>query len=134
MIETKVAYITLIEENILRIEYKPDCFVDIQEYEENLQAYKKLIKEEKVYLLTIAPPGASVSLEVRNKFSTRERSSFKIAEAFVISTSAHRLIANFVIKVQKPKHPLRFFGFEFEAMEWLMELKANEIVCDEIMI
>lgn len=128
MIETKVAYISLIEEDILRIEYKPDCYVDLEEYEENMLAYKKLMKTERVYILTIANPGANLSKEVRDKFSTPDRSAFKIAEAFVIFTLAQRIIANFVIKVQRPHHSLKFFSNENDAIEWLEKVKKKAVI------
>jgi hypothetical protein len=124
-IETTVSYITLIEGDILRIQFKPDCYVDVKEYEENLAAYKKLMPAEKVYLLTIAPPGANLSPEVRDKFSTAERSAFKIAEAFVIKSLPHKIIANFITKVQRPKHLLKFFDSEKKALAWLHALKKK---------
>jgi hypothetical protein len=125
MIETSVAYISLLDKDILRIEFKPDCFVDVREFEENMNAYKKLMTTEKVYLLTIATPGSSSSLEVRNNFSSPERSKFKHAEAFVISTLAHRLVANFVTRMRPPKHPLRFFNHEKDALRWLNKIREK---------
>jgi hypothetical protein len=121
-IETSVAVISVLEENILRIEFKPDCYIDIREFEENLCAYKKLMTTEKVYVLTIASPGATISREARDRFSSPERSTFKIAEAFVIESLAHKILADFVTRVQKPKHRLRFFNTEEKAMKWLKKL------------
>jgi hypothetical protein len=119
MIETKVAWISLLEKDVLRVEYKPDAFVDLEEFEENLRAYKKLMTTEKVYLLTVANPGAESSLAVRNQFASPERSAFKIAEAFVVSSLAQKLVANFVMKVQRPTHLLKFFNDEVSARAWL---------------
>lgn len=124
-IETKVAWISLLEKDVLRIEYKPDCFVDLPEYEENMRAYRKLMTTDKVYLLTIANSGAESSPAVRNMFASKERSGFKIAEAFVIASLAHKLVANFVMKVQKPVHILRFFNNEKEAKNWLYEQREK---------
>lgn len=123
MIETKVSRISLIGDDILRIEYKADCYVDIPEYEENMAAYKKLMKSEKVYVLTIANPGAESSPEVRKIFASKERASFKHAEAFVINSLAHKIVSNFVVNVLKPVHKLKFFNTETEAMNWLIKQK-----------
>jgi hypothetical protein len=127
MIETKVSWISMLDEDTLRVEFKPDAFVDVEEFQENLRAYKKLITTERVFMLTVANPGAETSVEVRNLFSSPERSSFKYAEALVISSLAQKLMANFVIKVQKPHHPLRFFNDEKDALKWLKEQKEKEL-------
>lgn len=124
-VETSVAWITLIGEDILRIEYKPYCYVDVAEFEENLQAYRTIMKTEKVFVLTIANTGAESSPEVRNIFASQQRSGFKIAEAFVISSLAQRIVANYVMKFQKPSHPLRFFNSEAEAMNWLLGQRSD---------
>jgi hypothetical protein len=125
-IETSTAKITLVEEDILRLEFRPNCFVDLAEFEENLAAYKKLIGDRKVYVLTIAPEGSNISAEGRNKFASKERSSFKLAEGFVISSLAHKIMANFISRMQRPAHPLRFFSKEEDALKWLRKIKAGK--------
>jgi hypothetical protein len=125
MIETKVAFVNLVEEDLIRIEYKPDAYVDIEAFAENLDAYKKLMTNGRVYFLTVVGEGATITQEARDLFATPERSSFKIAEAFVIKTMAHRIVANFVMKVQRPKHIMRVFSEEIEAMTWLKSVMKN---------
>jgi hypothetical protein len=125
MIETSVAYISLIDEDILRIEFKPDVYVDLPQFEENLRAYKELMKTDRVFLLTLVHAGAEMSLEVRNQFSSKERSAFKISEAFVISTLAHKIVANFILKLQMPPHRISVFSTEEKAMEWLKKERAD---------
>lgn len=120
-----MAWISLIDKDTLRIEYKPDVYVDVSEFEENMRAYKKLMRTERVFLLTIANAGSESSPEVRRIFTSKERSEFKIAEAFVISSLAQRIVANYVVRVQKPAHPLQFFSSENEASAWLSEQKAK---------
>lgn len=125
MIETSVAYITLIEEDILRIEYKPDVYVDLPQYEENLVVYRQLMKTDRAFIVTLVHPGAEMSLEVRNQFSSKERSAFKVSEAFVISTLAHKIVANFIMKLQKPQHNVEVFSTEEKAIEWLMQERSK---------
>jgi hypothetical protein len=125
VIETSVAFISLLDGDILRIEFKPDVFVEPGDMAENMEAYRKLVGDKKVYLLTIAPATSTLSPEARDLFASPGRSSFKLAEGFVISSLAHRIMANFISKVQKPKHPLRFFDSEEAAMKWLKEIKAK---------
>lgn len=127
-IETKSAYITKIDEDVVRVEIKKNYEITLSDLEENYNAYKQLFGDDmKLYILSVFNEGASTSLEVRNKFVSKERSAFKIAEAIVINSMAHRIVGNFVIKVQKPKHKMQAFGKEKEAMDWLLNerLKNN---------
>jgi hypothetical protein len=123
--ETKTAIVNLIDEAVLRIEFKQDSYITVPDFEENLLAYHKEMRTEKVYLLTVANSGVEPSPEVRALFSSKLRSEFKMAEAFVISSFAQRILANFVMKVQPPNHPLKFFNSETEAKEWLYEQRKK---------
>jgi hypothetical protein len=129
MIETRTCLISLLDTDVLRIEYKKDAFVEVEDFEENLRAYKKLMTTEKAYLLTVARSGAEPSPEVREIYVSKERSSFKLAEAFVISSLAQRIIANFIMRVQRPVHRLRFFTSEEEAKKWLY--RQRELISEE---
>lgn len=125
MIETSVAFINMIDSDILRIEYKPDVYVDLEQFDENMKAYRQLMTTERVFLLTVVNPGAEMSLEVRNLFASKERSKFKIAEAFVISTLAHKIMADFVLRVQRPHHKISVFTTEEKAIEWLKKIRVK---------
>src|SRR5574337_1480582 len=125
MIETSAAWISALEPDLLRVEYKPDVFVDVAELEENLQAYRKLMKAEKGYFLIVANLGTDMSAAARNLYATKERASFKIAEAFVLASMAQRLIGSFVVRVQHPKHLIRFFNSEEEAKKWLYKVREK---------
>ncbi len=123
--ETSTAHISLHDKDVLRVEYKANAYVDVMEFKENLEAYRRVMTTDKVYLLTIANEGAEPSPEVRKIFASKERSVFKIAEAFVLSSFAQRIIANFVMKVQRPHHPVKFFNSEEEARDWLYSVRAK---------
>lgn len=122
---TNSSRISKIDDDIIRIEFKPNHLITEEDFEENYKAYFKLMDREKFFLLSIANEGSSVAPEVRKKFSTPERSSFKLAEAFVIRTLAHRLVAGFVTKIQPPSHNLKFFENEREALKWLRQQVVN---------
>lgn len=125
MIETRVAWISVLEADVFRVEYKPDVFIDVTELEENLSAYRQLMTTEKAYFLVVANAGAELSAEARALYATKERASFKIAEAFVLASMAQRLVANFVMRVQRPKNVLRFFNSENEAKKWLYAVREK---------
>lgn len=55
-------------------------------------------------------------------FSVSEKGSrFRNADAFVITSLAQKIVANFYLKIEKPSVPTRFFTKEEEAVEWLSQ-------------
>jgi hypothetical protein len=121
VIKTSFATVTRIKSNFLRVEINANAHVDTEMLDEARLVYEKMVDSFPVYFLTIVNDGATVSIDARNYWSTPERCNLKIAEAFVIKNLAHRLIANFVYKVQKPKHKTKFFNSEKEALNWLLK-------------
>lgn len=50
---------------------------------------------------------------------------YSSADAFLISTFAHRLMATFYLRHYKPTNPTRVFQDVFDALDWI-ELKIQE--------
>lgn len=123
-IETRISYITKLASDVVRVEVKKDIEPELEDLEENYSAYQTLFSDNKLYFLVIFNKGSTTSLEVRNKFASKQRSAFKIAEAIVVNSISHKLIANFVLKVQKPKHQMKIFNNEKDALEWLLAIKG----------
>jgi hypothetical protein len=125
-IETKISYITKLDEDVVRVEVKKDVEPELEDLEENYNAYQSLFANKQLYFLVVFNKGASTSLEVRNKFASKQRSSFKIAEAIVVESMSHKLIANFVLKVQKPTHKMQVFNNETDALKWLLKERLKQ--------
>ena len=125
-IETKISFITKLDDDMVRVEVKKNVEPELEDLEENYNAYKKLFKAQKLYFLIVFNEGSNTSLEVRNQFASQNRSSFKIAEAIVVKSMPHKLIANFVLKVQKPEHKMQVFNNEKEALDWLLYQRENQ--------
>jgi hypothetical protein len=119
VLKTSVAEIKLLDDDFIRVEYRAGSYIDLGELEESVRAYRELVGNFKFYIITIANPNIIVSQRARNYWVTPKRSTIKIAEAFVIRDMAHRLIANFIVKFQPPKHTLKFFSAEQKAAEWI---------------
>jgi hypothetical protein len=124
-IETKLSYITKLDSDVVRVEVRKDIEAELEDLEENYKAYQSLFTHKKLYFLVVFNKGANTSLEVRNKFASKQRSSFKIAEAIVVESMSHKLIANFVLKVQKPTHRMQVFNNEPDALNWLLKVRLN---------
>lgn len=120
------ATVTKLHEDVICIEYHPDAHVDIPELNEALRAYTELMGDKKFYLLTIVNEGVTHSIEARKVWLKKKRSSFKLAEAFVINNLPHRLIANFVLRVTPPRHKAQYFPNEYRALAWLLKQKQTK--------
>ena len=70
-------------------------------------------------ILKIPGKYTSVDKDTRNHVSKGDGARFSIAEAFIISSLAHKLVANFYLKTNKPVVPTRFFTNQIEAEGWL---------------
>jgi hypothetical protein len=124
-IETQISYITKLGVDMVRVEVKKNIEAKVEDLEENYRAYQQLFGDNcKLFVLIVFNQGANASSEVRNKFA-ETRSDFKLAEALVVNSLPHRIIANFVFKVQKPRHKMHVFNNEDEALIWLKKQKAN---------
>ena len=125
-IHTTVATVTKLNEDLLCVEYHQDVYVDIAQLAEAREAYRKLMGEKKFYLLTVINSGVTHSLDARKEWLKKKRSTFKLAEAFVIDNLPHRMIANFVMRVTPPPHKMNYFANEYRALEWLLKQKARK--------
>ena len=69
--------------------------------------------------LFIACPGLSVSKEVREWGVTDSANKYTLTSAVVCNLLSHRIIGNFLIRVQKPPRPTKMFSNFEGAVEWL---------------
>ncbi len=70
-------------------------------------------------MLHIANDYVQVTEQARDYGSSEEGLRYSAAEAFVIKSLAHKLLANFYLKVNKPSVPTKFFGKKKDAENWL---------------
>lgn len=66
-------------------------------------------------------PHVDLDPEVRNWASSPNGNLFTTADALVISSLAHKLLANFYLKYNKPVKPTRIFNQQEKALKWLLE-------------
>lgn len=111
------------EDGILEIILSNYLTYDVNHLSDILVAIKELSKGKKIPLLHIAGDQTSVTPEAREYMSAPESLMYSLAEAYVIHTLAQRILANFYLKISKPKVPTRFFNDEKKAAEWLLSIK-----------
>ncbi|MBS1637474.1 MAG: hypothetical protein JST26_16280 [Bacteroidetes bacterium] len=88
---------------------------------ETLVHAEKEIGGQKLPVLVICPPSATTNVELLQALSKNQNNPYSSADAFVISSIAQKILANFYLKINKPERPTRFFNVESEAREWLKQ-------------
>lgn len=101
------------------INYPDNFSFTLKDSIESVNAIGEITKGIPHPLLKIAGKYTSVDKETRDHVAKGDGARFSIAEAFIIHSIAHKLIANFYINVEKPQKPTRFFSEIPSAEKWL---------------
>ncbi|MBC7865371.1 MAG: hypothetical protein IAF38_20515 [Bacteroidia bacterium] len=116
----------MLDDDFLRVEVNPGAEVLVEHLDEIWAAYDELLGEgKKFYIIVILPFDMHHLAETRKKWRNQKRSDRKIAEAFVLNGLGLALIANFVMRVEKPAHTMSYFDTEEKAMNWLEEIRRK---------
>ncbi|MEQ8909938.1 MAG: hypothetical protein RIC95_12140 [Vicingaceae bacterium] len=121
--ESRISYIELLPNNLVRVEVKKDIELEPEDLDENFKIYKSLLGDQKGLFLIVFHEGGQSNAETRAKFANNERAAIKQAEALVINNLAHRIESNFYKNVTRPDHPVEVFTEEQSAKEWLLDIK-----------
>ena len=120
--ETEKVIISLLEGGIVRVYVKEGAAIEEKDLHQFHAIYLDLMENDEAPFVVIFGKYSRSSKEAREKFANVQRAKFKSAEALVLNGLPHRIIANFYIKVYKPKHPTRIFSTEQEGVKWLKSI------------
>lgn len=114
------------QKNILFYRVKQDQVVDVAEIKEMLVYVQEFMGPVRHYAVIDFGGNLSSSTEARQVYADAEYlQKWRIADAFLVKSLPVRLIANFFIKVTKPKVNTRLFVDEAAAVNWLESLKES---------
>jgi hypothetical protein len=108
-IETTIAIITINNEGIGHQHFKDNVTMDIPEQIENLQAIQKLCNGKPTPFVATAGKNVIITKDARDNALSIEDQSPINASAIVVQNLAYRILAEFFIKVQKPKNTYKIF-------------------------
>ena len=112
------------EKNILFYRVKQDQVVDVPEMKEMLRYVEEFVGPKKHYAVVDFGGNLTSSTEARQIYAEAEYIlKYRIADAFLVTSLPVRLIANFFIKVTRPKVNTRLFTEEDKAVKWLETLE-----------
>jgi hypothetical protein len=104
---------------LLRVKILPGAEIELDDAIQNFTATKMLTNNDNYLVLVDGRVSLSVSREARNFASQVKTDEGRIAEAFIITSTANKLLGNFYINVNKPTVPTKIFSSEEKALEWL---------------
>lgn len=116
------------EKNILIYRIKQDITVDVAEIKEMVGYVKEFMGETKHMAIVDFGVSLGSTPECRKVYAEFDYIlNYRIADAFLVRSLSVRLIANFFIRVTKPKIPTRLFTSEAEAFKWLESFKDKPL-------
>jgi len=119
-IEIEEAIITLKDNGIVYVYFKSGVVIDCDIQEKLLLSYREITKGKMQPFLFYADEQVSITKEARDNAIIIEDRAYATASAILVSNLAHRLIANFYLKFNKPKKPYKVFNRKKDAVNWLL--------------
>ncbi|MFI5202869.1 MAG: hypothetical protein ACHQF2_00115 [Flavobacteriales bacterium] len=97
-----------------------DINYGINELVEIVYATGKISGNKRVPMLIISSAHSLVNSEAREYMASPESTKYSIAEAYVIKSTAQKILVNFYLRFNKPTVPTRFFSDITKAEKWLL--------------
>ncbi len=124
MIETQSAYISTLDDDTIKLVFKPNAFLTTVEYGTLYKHYCDLLgKDSEMKFLVIVQEGFKMEKRYLNFFKKEYRTDFKKAEAFVILNPSSRIFFKIGVKLVKYDYDAKLFEKEEEAINWLKKIK-----------
>jgi hypothetical protein len=111
----------LYKNSIMNVIFKDNRLITLEDVKE-VNDWVASLGSQKYLNLMEGAYNTDIDSIVREFSASEKENKYTIADALVISTSAHKLITDFYVKVNKPYKPTRIFTNREEAIEWLLSL------------
>ncbi len=125
--ETASFLIQLCDDGIVRVMGKSNQTVDEEQMIKNIEIYNKLIKGQLYAFLYYPEDDTFVFGSDAIKYAKNNQNSFpKLGIAVVVNSLAHKLVANFYLKISPQKSPFKIFNTMSGAEAWCYELMKKQ--------
>jgi hypothetical protein len=114
------------EDGIIQVNTKNHNYT-LQNLKDITNVKAKICAGKKFPLLVISAPFANIDKDAREFMASAQNTQYASAEAFVINSLGHKILANFYLKVNKPGIPTRFFNEQSAAEEWLRTYLPSDL-------
>ncbi|MBC7694847.1 MAG: hypothetical protein H7141_05295 [Burkholderiales bacterium] len=124
--ETNTAYIHLCNDGIVRILLKSNSVITVPELKLNIVALNELIQDSKyAFLYYTQDNTVTHSNDARAFGKENENAVPRLCTAVVVNSLAHKLVANFYLKFDKPTIPFKVFHKMDDAERWCLEVYSK---------
>ncbi len=120
--ETDTAQIEMCSDGIIRVMLKGKRELNGKAFEAIFALYNDLVKGEPHAYIYYAEDNSVIVTEDGRRFAKDKEYSFpKICNAIVVNNLAHKLLANFYLRFNKPFYPFKVFSKMEEAEKWCLQ-------------
>jgi len=105
--------------------FKDGIILDIPEQMEHLKALIRITNGKKTPFVVTAGKQVNITPQARDNAIVIEDDSPVCATAVVVQNLAYRLIADFYMRINKPKTPYKVFTDQKSAFEWCGQFLAK---------
>lgn len=114
------------EPDVVIYHYRPKIHLTWAMVQQVAEVTNKLIDFTPCFMCAVIGSGITIEKEVREYGSKPEMLKYTKASAIVQNSLAHRIIANFIIQVQRPPVPTKSFESIEDALTWFDALRIKE--------
>jgi len=126
IIENEFVKIEFFEPDLVVYNYKPGIHLTWLMVQQVAKETNEMINYKPCYMCSIVGEGLTIEKEVREHGTKAEMLTYTKASAIVQNSLAHRIIANFIIRVQRPPVPTRAFNNKEDALAWFDKLRLKD--------
>lgn len=132
-IKTEDATVIFIEDDLCHFHFfTTDHEIGVESVKRIHDVIKEHKQAEKCYLIISTEPGASMTQEARDYASSQEFDEIAIADAIIRADYSHEMAANFFIRFNRPKRPVRLFPDKDHAVAWINGLRDGKSINNNV--
>lgn len=115
--------VSLWANGVVHVYYNDHTVLDIDLQLKMAGIFNEITEHKKSHFIFEAGEGVTITKEARDNALKLEDSTPILASAVIAQNLAYRMIANFFLKVQKPKGQYRVVANIDEAIKWLSSIQ-----------
>jgi len=112
-------YLYLREDGIMYILISPERKETVESVKKMVQTMGEMVNHKQVPMLAKFEGNSLPGRANLDYWAKKESCPYSKADAFVVRSTALKIIANFYLSFNKPERPTRMFADEKEALAWL---------------
>lgn len=122
-VELPYANVYKTSNGIVRVDFKDNCEISDKESKVICDHIWEMAEYKDALVLMVAGSGTEFDQSARNYSAGPEGTRYTLADAIVVVSLAHKLVANFYLRINKPRVPTRVFSNIKDAEKWLLSFK-----------